>query len=371
MPTYRAALSASLVMLLGGWALPVPLPDGEGQRPSLRGAQGKLSLLYEHSGNQLFRQQGEGQSWLPAVALGRGSSPALECDCDGALERVWVEQEDVLFSSSGDGGKSWSRPLNLSRSSATSRQPALAVGRDHSVAVAWVEHLPGNTPEIYFCSSRDSGRSFGRPINLSHTPGISSQPTVALSASGQAYVAWLDTTSGSDRPDVFYTCGGDQGWSQPVNLSNTAGISDSPNIAVQGNHIYVVWSDTSRTGQISDIYLSQSSDGVRFTQPIYFDTPGNSTQPQVAADERERVVVAWADGSESSDNPDIYLSHSSDAGKTFSRAENFSRSPQPSSHPSLFLDDAIQLAWEEGERIHLASLAFPRKARQPISGGKY
>jgi hypothetical protein len=48
----------------------------------------------------------------------------------------------------------------------------------NNVYVIWIEFLPFND-EIFFAVSPDKGQTFSEPLNLSQTPGISSTPQIA------------------------------------------------------------------------------------------------------------------------------------------------------------------------------------------------
>ncbi len=142
----------------------------------------------------------------------------------------------LLFSRSGDEGKTWSPPLELDDHPGLPRDDngALegftgAVGPDSTLYVVWSD---GN--HIVLASSQDGGKSFNSPRNIIHTapamfhlqslsrgngfPEIAIDPRPA--DRGRLYVAWSDYRNGD--VDVFCLASGDRGrtWSPPVRVNS-------------------------------------------------------------------------------------------------------------------------------------------------------
>ena len=87
------------------------------------------------------------------------------------------------------------------------------------------------------------GATFGPIINLSNNAGISFDPRIAVSGSN-VHVVWRDNTPGSG--DIFYKRITDAGNSfiEPTkNISSNAGISTDPAISISGSTVHVAWRD--------------------------------------------------------------------------------------------------------------------------------
>ena len=142
------------------------------------------------------------------------------------------------------------------------------------------------------------------------------------------YVVWQDDTDGIK--ELFST-----GWPPQVEIEKKFtgkafstlapeffGLS-SPKITQLNDSIYFVWSDTS-VKDTEDVYFVWSPDnGTTFSAPENLsDTPGNSTEPQIATYGNTTYVV-WQDYTNG--NNEVYLK-SSPAGKSaFGRIFNLSR----------------------------------------------
>ena len=114
----------------------------------------------------------------------------------------------------------------------------------------------------------------------------------------------------------------------PQTLSNTPGNSTDPQIALYNNNLYVVWSDDG-TGN-GDIYFKRSVDNGTTFQSVenLSNSPGNSTDPQIAL-YNNNLYVVWSD--DSTGNGDIYFKRSVDNGTTFDTVNNISENNTGSS----------------------------------------
>ncbi len=86
-----------------------------------------------------------------------GKHPTIAADGKGTLHVAYESTDagaaapDVVYASSADGGKTWSKSQNLSASPGASLDPAIAAGKDGSVAVVWTDVTAGSpSPDIYF-----------------------------------------------------------------------------------------------------------------------------------------------------------------------------------------------------------------------------
>src|SRR5262249_18224275 len=116
------------------------------------------------------------------------------------------------------------------------------------VYVTWADTAPGaKTSDIMVSTSADGGKTWSKPANVSNTPGASSDPAIAATGNGKVAVIWVDTSDNAAEPDVFVSTSsnGGKSFSKAKNLSNTPGASKEPDIAVAigGSKAYAVWED--------------------------------------------------------------------------------------------------------------------------------
>jgi hypothetical protein len=133
---------------------------------------------------------------------------------------------------------------------------------------------------------------FGHEINISKNNGTSELAQIAAEGNN-VYVVWQDNTNGNY--DVYYTYSLDKGKSfKPIqNLSKNNGTSELPQIAAEGNNVYVVWQDN--TNGNYDVFLKSSTNGIKFTDIRNLSkNNGTSELPQIAALNND-IYVIWKD----------------------------------------------------------------------------
>ncbi|MFN8609027.1 MAG: sialidase family protein [Vulcanimicrobiota bacterium] len=370
----KRLLSLLVLIAWSGLAPAQTATLGPGQNPCLHADRsGRLWMAYEKSGDIWLRSSSDsGQSWTAETPVCQTAAPSRQPTVvvgnSGVPAVLWLEDGQVVFAHAGEA------PVTLSNGKAA--DPDLALANDDSLHAVWIE-LASQSPDVFYGYSNNGGKSWTHGLNLSHTPGISSHPRLSADGDMLLHVAWLDTTSGAHRPDVFAVHGSQDTWTTARNVSNTAGLSQAPEIlATASNQVYLAWMDNSRSSSVWDIYFARSQDSGNYTQPIFFDTPAQSTDPTLAASGSERLGVAWVDTSHNAASPDIFLAQSGDGGKTFTLPLNISQSPGVSRVPSMAcVDEQFVVVWEELEGgqnlLKFTRHPFQKKPRQPVSSGKY
>jgi len=267
---------------------------------------------------------------------------------------------DIFIKASTNSGAFFGSTVNLSANGSNSILPALAIS-GCSVYVAWQDDGPGN-PDIFFAVGTHGGGSgaplqgMGPAINLSNNAGGSFIPRLGVSCSN-IYAVWSDNTPGD--PHAFVKVSHDSGItfgpSIDLSLPNTAlnnTLNDQPAIAVSGHNVYVTWSANNTQTGASDIYFAASTnDGVSFAPTINLsNNPGNSFEPQVAAD-GDNVYVVWPDNT--SGNFEILFARSTDKGATFA-SKNISNTPGFSDFQKIAVSGSnVFVAWRDGNAFNL------------------
>ena len=252
-----------------------------------------------------------GQSLFPQVALSGNNAFAVWSDnSSGNLE--------IFFARSTDGGANFSSASNLSNDPAQSRTPSIAVSNS-SISIVWSSSVAGNS-EIFFARSTDGGANFSI-ANISQNSGFSYTPQLAVSGSN-VYVVWNDNTDGN--LDIMFarsTDGGANFFAAVTLNDNSGGQSSIPSIAVSPSSVYVVWNDN--TDGNLDIMFARSTDGGgSFSSPTNISAnPGGSYTPQLAVS-GSNVFILWNDNTDG--NLDVLIAKSTDSGATFAGALDIS-----------------------------------------------
>jgi hypothetical protein len=230
-------------------------------------------------------------------------------------------KSDIYFKKSTDYGSTFDDTVSLSSgNTGVSGSPKIAVSGSN-VYVVWIGNSAENSA-IYFKKSTDYGSTFDDTVSLSSgNTGVSGSPKIAVSGSN-VYVVWSSTnitsipsssSASRDRGDIYFKKSTDYGYTfdAKTNLSKNPGNSFSPQIAVSGSNVYVVWTSNSSTNSIgssnshsqddiaiasrANIYFKKSTDyGSTFDDTVSLSSgnTGVSGSPKIAVS-GSNVYVVW------------------------------------------------------------------------------
>jgi hypothetical protein len=153
----------------------------------------------------------------------------------------WSPPEDL----SKDGWEIDGCPINGPEISSNGR----------NVAVAWFT-APDDKPAINLVMSADSGKTFGKKIQIDAGNPAGRVDVVSL-PSGEAVVSWIERVA--QGPQVHLRRVAANGTpSAPVNASATASVRSGgfPRIVLSGNEIVAAWTDSSEPSQVRTAVIS-------------------------------------------------------------------------------------------------------------------
>jgi hypothetical protein len=102
---------------------------------------------------------------------------------------------EVMVQKSTDGGATFSAPVNVSNDGGQSTFPFLVPDTRGGVSVVWQDDSGNDQGDAFYAHSADGGKTFGAPVNLSATPGVSTNPAGAVDALGNLLVMWTDDST--------------------------------------------------------------------------------------------------------------------------------------------------------------------------------
>jgi hypothetical protein len=276
-----------------------------------------LLQRYSADGNALLAtpvdvsRQPKTFSWLPRLAW----AP----DDTGRLHVLWQEiifsggshGGEILFAVSRDGGRSFAPPVNLSRSPAGDGKGRInrdtwhngsldiAAATGGQVFAAWTEY----DGRLWIARSGDGGRNFTKPLLVAGDPPAppARAPAIAVGADQAVVLAW--TTGDDQAADIWIALSSDGGrsFSAPKPAAVTAGYSDAPKLAFDARGALHLVHAESQGGPFkpSSIRHLRSTDGGRsfgaaseISNPLPAGYAG-AAFPALGIDARGRVVVMW------------------------------------------------------------------------------
>lgn len=300
--------------------------------------------------------------------------PTVAMDREGFVGVAWADQsrKDIFFQIYDAAGKpQLSKPANVSRSpDIFSWLPRMAIASTapRRVYLLWQEIVfsgGSHGGEIFFARSNDGGRSFSDPVNLSRTPAGDGKGRLtpdrwdngsldlALGPDGALYAAWTEYEGA-----LWFSRSVDGGatFSAPLRVAGgrEAAPARGPSLAAgAGGRVYLVW--TVGDNPEADIHFAFSDDGGRsFGAPrILFESGGHADGPKVAVDPKGILHLVYA---ESPAGPfgsyRVRHARSSDGGRTFEApreiSESRAREHDSASFPAVSVDGQgrVFVVWE-------------------------
>ena len=117
---------------------------------------------------------------------------------------------DIYYANSSNGGVTFTGDVavndNLGDGS-NQKFPAIDVGNDRRIHVAWYDERLGGGGDIFYANSSTSGSSFATNIRVNNDPvGLYKQelPAIAVGNNYQVHVVWMDTRTDTNY-DIYYT----------------------------------------------------------------------------------------------------------------------------------------------------------------------
>jgi hypothetical protein len=244
-------------------------------------------------------------------------------------------------------------------------------------------------------TSVNSGHSLAdssQPVLVSVAGGDAAEPAIAISPSGDAYVAWVNHGS-KGQADVmiarFTSNGKIDG--VPVRVNPQAGIAtawrgDPPTLAVAPDQtVFVGWTAqvASDKHHATDVYLSASHDrGQSFAAPVKVnddEKPSSHGLHSLAIGSEGRIYMAWLDDRnlapmpavdaqsgtgqhQEESNRELFSAFSTDGGRTFSKNQRLANDVCPCCKTALAVapDGRVYASWRQvlpGDFRHIAVAA--------------
>ena len=222
-------------------------------------------------------------------------------------------------------------------------------------------------------------------IQLS-TPGVdAAEPVTASASDGTFYVAWVNHDA--KQADVMIARLSKDGTMQgaPVRVNRQQGVAtawrgDQPSLSVaEDGSVYVVWTARVNAGDKhgTDLYMSVSNDrGQSFANEVKINddkVPGAHGMHSLAVAKDGKIYVSWlderhvhkpkpstkADGHHMESNRDLFISYSTDGGRTFSPNRKVAAEACPCCKTALAVssDGTLYAGWRQvlpGSFRHIA-----------------
>lgn len=260
-----------------------------------------------------------GATWSPSVRVdGSPSSaegfpaenlhqdPAIAVLPDGTPMAAWSDargrrvDRGIRVACSDDAGASWAGDASADRTGkreADQWAPALAVGPEGEVVVAWQDHRRGWN-QVYAAVSVDGGRTFGPSVRVARSTAQQWQPAVAVGPDGRVGVAFSQGY-GDRRIRVAlasFRALGNGELPKVVRdvVPGFGGVQARPAVAFRGHEILVAWQELAGEGLGDwDVLVSPLGSGTIIR--VDDGPPGSHARLPAILVTPGRILVAWED----------------------------------------------------------------------------
>ena len=268
-------------------------------------------------------------AWRPRVEIASGEAvrgpwvqndsdyrwvddPSVQLTADGDAIVAWVDQakKDILIGRWAWDGSPRVRPVNLSNSPSTFSWFPRVVARGDDVHVLWQEIVfsgGSHGGEIFFATSKDGGRTFSAPLNLSNSQAGDGKGRLeekiwdngsldlARGPRGELYAAWTEYEGALwlRRSDD-----GGKSFARAVRIGGTRERpARGPSVAVAPDgDVYVAWARGEDVHARIERVVSEDR-GATFGSPSHFGSgEGRADAPSIAVDPVGRPHLVYVDG---------------------------------------------------------------------------
>ena len=224
------------------------------------------------------------------------------------------------------------QPVQISANGVDAAEPATAAAPDGSFYVAWVNH-DAKQADVMLAHFNNDGEPQGSAVRVNRTAGAATawrgdQPSIAVGADGAVYVLWTARVDASDKQgtDIYLSVSNDRGKS----FASEVKVDDDKVPNAHGMHSLAVAKD----GRIYAAWLDERN----------VQAPMPSTK---------------AEGHHMENNRDVYVSYSTDGGRTFSANRKVATEACPCCKTSLAVgtDGTLYAGWRQvlpGNFRHIA-----------------
>jgi hypothetical protein len=328
-------------------------------------AGGQISVASSKDAGRSFSSPVQVTRQRLSLDWGPDARPKIVVDRKGGIALAFSIFRDeafngqVLYTHSGDGGRSFAELQPMTASNESQRFEALALDQDGTVFAAWLDkrnRVPAKQAGrkydgagLFFASSRDGGTTYSEAALAQDNTCECCRLGLAFAGPGKPVVIFRNIFEGGVRDHAVMTFSDVSKPGEIHRVSNddwqiNACPHHGPSLTISADGTYhVAWYTNGKARK--GLFYAHSRDGGRtFSDPMPLGQAAHSpARPFVFASARETAVV-WKefDGQQTT----VHLITSPDDGQTWSTPRTISSTTDASDHPLLISNGhQVYLSW--------------------------
>lgn len=282
------------------WQGPVNLknsPWASAERPYIHCSQdGHIYVAWDQGNACVLREYDpESNTWLSPVWVSSsaqgGFEPCVTSDPDGNVYVFWYSDQAGVVYTRARIDKTW-EPIVRMSSGATSKQGAIAAGRDGWVWSIWREKQPDNMYKIFY-SKRNKTTAWTPPRVLTWSGWSAVHPHMTVGPDNFAYVVYADVNPYAGSDAEIWVARIDES-SNPRELAIPRALQHYPRIVLDsfGNKHVAVQIGPGDFGW--GIWYINNIGGLWKSPQIMPFSSGYTKLPGLAADDFGNVALVWS-----------------------------------------------------------------------------
>jgi len=263
---------------------------------------------------------------------------------------------DIYFKTSSDGGKTFGRTINLSDNPSFSEHPQIAAV-ENNVYVVWTDNTSGHK-EVLFRMSTNEGKAFGKVLTISDENTNAYHPEITASGTN-VFVIWnnLDADKGNH---ILLRHSIDGGSIFDSKMEIGVGVKDSfPKVAADDSNFFVVWDVKGYDNNTKVMYKNgQDNNASLNDKTVDLNQGKNGGESQILS-KGNHILVSWTSNSGMEGN-ELSLVKSDDFGISFGNIVKVSNGIKPSNVETVMVDNNLFVVWQES--VHDAEEILLKKS---------
>lgn len=197
-------------------------------------------------------------------ALAFNNARKIIATLDNKLHIIYSNEGNIFYIFSDDGGKTWSRELNISNSLGIAIFPCIAADADNYIHIVWQDnvnpyeaHQTGKF-NIYYKGFVNAAQAIQKlPVIIGQSVGDCEHPVVDIGENSKLIAAWSADMGLSLEKEINFSEAIKVGsgteasfyWQYPKLLGKEMGFGQSlmPALAIKGENLFIVWSEHTPT----------------------------------------------------------------------------------------------------------------------------
>lgn len=248
---------------------------------------------------------------VPSIAI--DSKNIIHIAWYGADKKKKINERQIKYSESADGGKTWSKTKNIAfvegykKDEYWQEHPDIYTGKNDEIYIVWEgKDKKYKKQQIKFTKSSDSGNTWSKWKNINPVKNnTQSRPSLVQDKTGKMHLLMYSSYN-NDNQQIQYSYSTDKGdsWSTWKNISNSDFDSRHASLAIDNaGTLRAAWRAPVKTDGPSQILYAEMNNNIWSKPKVISPSPNYQFFPDICVDENNKTYIVWTESKSSSSFP--------------------------------------------------------------------